>query len=132
SPRARACPMKVWLQPLGSVAQSAPLCLDHFPYVIGRRGGCDGCLPYAFISRRHCRFDQFEGQVVVQDLESYNGTFVNGAPAAKPHLLHDGDELTLGPMSFRVVLPRAEQETARDLKTRPDLADSQTQSSPVH
>jgi pSer/pThr/pTyr-binding forkhead associated (FHA) protein len=126
--------MKLWLQPLGSAAESAPLCLDHFPYVIGRRGGCDGCLPYAFISRRHCRFDQVDGQVVVQDLESYNGTFVNGTPATKPHPLSDGDELTLGPMSFRVVLPRGEQETARDLKTRPDLgmADSQTHSRPVH
>ena len=82
--------------------------------------------------RKPC--DQIDGQEVVQDLESYNGTFVNGTPAAKPHPLNDGDELTLGPMSFRVVLPRGEQETARDLKTRPDLgmADSQTHSRPVH
>ena len=126
--------MKLWLQPLGSAAQSEPLCLSSFPFVIGRRGECDASLPYAFISRRHCRFDQVEDQVVVQDLESYNGTFVNGSSAERPLVVSDGDELTLGPMSFRVVLPRAEQETARDLKTDPDLgmADSQTQARPVH
>lgn len=38
----------------------------------------------------------------MQDLGSMNGTFVNGQPASVPTPLHDGDELRLGPMSFRV------------------------------
>lgn len=113
--------MKVWLQHVGTSARDTLICLDHFPFVLGRRRECDGCLPYAFISRRHCQLTTAEGKVQIQDLESYNGTFVNGRSAVMPLFLEDGDEVTLGPMSFRVLIPRAEAETALSVHTNPDV-----------
>jgi pSer/pThr/pTyr-binding forkhead associated (FHA) protein len=105
--------MKLWLQHLGAM-ETAPkeLCLEHFPFVIGRRSDSDGCLPFAFISRRHCQFVFLDNRILVQDLESYNGTFVNGKQAGQPLPVQDGDEITLGPISFRVVMPAVLKDTA--------------------
>jgi pSer/pThr/pTyr-binding forkhead associated (FHA) protein len=116
--------MKVWLQALGTVEAPSEICLDQFPFVIGRRSDSDACLPFAFISRHHCQFIEQAGKVLVQDLESYNGTFVNGRSASLPMPVQDGDELTLGPLSFRVVMPRLTAETAEMATggTRPEIA----------
>ena len=76
--------MLVFLQNLGSVCVAQELCLDHFPYVIGRRRDSDGHLPFAFISRTHCQFLCADQQILVQDLESYNGTFLNGRRVRHP------------------------------------------------
>jgi pSer/pThr/pTyr-binding forkhead associated (FHA) protein len=116
--------MKLWLQNVGTTVPATMLCLEQFPYVIGRRRECQGCLPYAFISRQHCEFTSEEGRVQVKDLESYNGTFVNGRPALTPLPVTDGDEITLGPMSFLVLMPRADAETARSIHTQHDLTQS--------
>ncbi len=116
--------MKVWLQHVGMTAPPTLLCLDKFPFIIGRRRDCEGCLPYAFISRHHCEFTEAEGRVLVKDLESYNGTFVNGRPATSPIAIDDGDEVTVGPMSFRVFVPRADAETDKAIQTRPDFSHS--------
>jgi pSer/pThr/pTyr-binding forkhead associated (FHA) protein len=118
--------MKLWLQNVGTTVPATLLCLDQFPYVIGRRRECQGCLPYAFISRHHCEFTEEEGQVRVKDLESYNGTFVNGRPARTPMAVGDGDEITLGPMSFLVLMPRGDAETARSIHTRHDFTAADT------
>jgi pSer/pThr/pTyr-binding forkhead associated (FHA) protein len=118
--------MKLWLQNVGTAIPTPLLCLDHFPFVIGRRRDCPGCLPYAFISRHHCEFTEENGQVRVKDLESYNGTFVNGRPALMPLEVKDGDEITLGPVSFVVLMPRASAETALPVHTKPDFTLSGT------
>jgi pSer/pThr/pTyr-binding forkhead associated (FHA) protein len=106
--------MKAWLQKLGTATGTDEICLDHFPFVIGRKRDNHGCLPLAFISRRHCQFTRAGDQILVRDLESYNGTFVNGKPASQPVPVHDGDEITLGPMSFRVVLSSVQHETTEN------------------
>jgi pSer/pThr/pTyr-binding forkhead associated (FHA) protein len=116
--------MKLWLQNVGSATPATTICLDQFPFVLGRQRDCQGHLPYAFISRRHCEFTEEGGRVLVKDLESYNGTFVNGRPALKPLTVDDGDEITLGPMSFVVLIPRADAETERSIHTQHDFADS--------
>jgi pSer/pThr/pTyr-binding forkhead associated (FHA) protein len=66
----------------------------------------------AFISRHHCQFLLDGNQVLVQDLESYNGTFVNGRPASPPLPVRHGDEVSLGPVSFRVMMQGGAQDTA--------------------
>jgi pSer/pThr/pTyr-binding forkhead associated (FHA) protein len=78
------------------------IAIDRFPAVVGRGGGCDVSVPLGFVSRRHCRFVRCGGEVAVQDLESLNGTFVNGRPALLPTSVHNGDEVRLGPIRFRV------------------------------
>jgi predicted component of type VI protein secretion system len=95
--------------------------IDRYPFVIGRHRGNDGSLPLAFISRQHCRFTLEQGQVYIQDLESYNGTYVNGRRISEPTPVHPGDELSLGPLCFRVAAqpPRAETDPDCCLATVP-------------
>ncbi len=47
------------------------------------------------ISRKHARILQHGGEVLIEDLQSSNGTIVNGAPVAT-QLLKDGDKIRLG------------------------------------
>lgn len=53
------------------------------------------------VSRRHCliKKDAQEAGFRVVDLESYNGTFVNGVPAGEQSLQH-GDQIALGDVQF--------------------------------
>jgi len=58
------------------------------------------------VSRRHARILKREGTVVVEDLGSINGTFINGKRLAPylPEALHDGDQLQLGKLLIEVEL----------------------------
>jgi Nif-specific regulatory protein len=47
------------------------------------------------ISRQHCVIEMHNGQTMVTDLESHNGTFVNGIPVSKRPLAH-GDVVRIG------------------------------------
>ena len=64
--------------------------------VLGRAPNADLRLVDDGVSRHHARL-RFEGnQVWVDDLESRNGTFVNGHKIDKPVALTDGDKLQVG------------------------------------
>jgi S1-C subfamily serine protease len=49
------------------------------------------------VSSRHASIVHKEGAFVLQDLNSRNGTFVNGARITGDHTLRDGDRITFGP-----------------------------------
>src|SRR5207247_1239608 len=51
------------------------------------------------LSRNHCAFRVHDDQVTVADLESTNGTFVNGVPV-KTRVLEHGDQLKIGESTF--------------------------------
>jgi predicted component of type VI protein secretion system len=48
------------------------------------------------VSRRHARIAQQGGQVVVEDLGSTNGTYVNDQPINAPRALNPGDKVRIG------------------------------------
>lgn len=49
------------------------------------------------ISRRHARFSSLEeGSILVEDLQSANGTYVNGHRIEKPRVLRRGDRVEVG------------------------------------
>jgi len=56
------------------------------------------------VSRRHARILKREGTVVVEDLGSINGTFLNGKQLSPylPEVLHTGDQLRLGKLLIEV------------------------------
>ncbi|NJN18507.1 MAG: FHA domain-containing protein [Oscillochloris sp.] len=58
------------------------------------------------VGRRHVRIFMQRGQVMVEDLDSTNGSFVNGARLAprQARPLQNGDELRLGTLNLRVQL----------------------------
>ncbi len=65
--------------------------------VLGRDPGCAIVIDDdAYISQRHVRFFDFEGQPMVEDLGSTNGTFHNGAKLTGTKLLHPGDRVQAG------------------------------------
>lgn len=103
--------MVMRLEMVGPADEALHVVIDHFPFVIGRRSASDCSMPLASISRRHCQFTREADQVLVQDLSSYNGTFVNGRRALKPLIVQHGDELCLGPIQFRVLIRSPLQET---------------------
>jgi pSer/pThr/pTyr-binding forkhead associated (FHA) protein len=94
--------MKMFLQTCCPLTRAREIVVGRFPFVIGRRSDADGCLTLPYVSRRHCRFTRTGNQLWVQDLESYNGTYVIGLKASTPLPVHDGDVVTLGLCSFRV------------------------------
>lgn len=56
------------------------------------------------VSRIHAAFRRGEGVLAIVDLDSTNGTFLNGHRLAshQPHLVRDGDELRLGALSMNI------------------------------
>ncbi len=63
--------------------------------VIGRATSATLRLHDDGISRRHCRILQLGARVVIEDLQSANGTLVNG-DLVHHHELKDGDKIRLG------------------------------------
>ena len=73
---------------------------------IGRTARADFIIEGALVSRLHCRVSADKsGQLVVEDLESTNGTFVN-AVRAKRAVLREGDVLGVGRVEFCVTQNR--------------------------
>lgn len=71
--------------------------------VVGRQPSCDLPLTGLEVSRRHCSFELVEGLVVVTDIGSTNGTFVNGVRVQGPATLRDGAEIRVGSHTLRYV-----------------------------
>ena len=73
-------------------------------HVIGRSPACQIIIPHDSVSRRHARLSIAGSDVVVTDLNSRNGTFLNGTrlSAHRPYQIRDGDEIRLGQMVMRV------------------------------
>jgi len=63
--------------------------------VVGREGTCDIYVESKQVSRRHCLLQVTERGLLVKDLESTNGTFVNGIPMTDGYI-NAGDRLGLG------------------------------------
>ncbi len=75
-----------------------------FPFyakmIIGRHSTNDIPLPDRTVSKRHAVIGRVRGQAVVKDLDSRNGTFVNGQKVEKA-ILSCGDILKVGSVMFR-------------------------------
>lgn len=63
--------------------------------VIGRGPECDIVLPERQVSRQHARVRSEGDHYYIEDLESKNGTLINGRPLKGEIELRDGDEIEL-------------------------------------
>jgi pSer/pThr/pTyr-binding forkhead associated (FHA) protein len=70
--------------------------------ILGRARGNAVRIPSAEVSRRHCRLWQEGGLLFVEDLESVNGTFLNGESVRQRVVVRPGDHLEVGPVTFTV------------------------------
>ena len=87
---------------------------------IGRAPASDFRVEAALVSRLHCRLTAGAAELEVVDLESTNGTFVNGARVERA-VLKSGDRLSVGKIEF--VVSRAAKSA--DVAEGPKDADLQ-------
>ena len=78
--------------------------------VVGRGRQADLVLSEPTISRSHTALVFAEGEWFAEDLNSTNGTLVNGTRTARARL-KDGDELQLGRLILRARLKNESEET---------------------
>jgi len=78
--------------------------------VIGRSGDCGISIPSEEISRQHARVTPSAEGLLVEDLGSANGTYINGK-RIQSGLLKPGEELRLDTVRFLLVAPGAEIPT---------------------
>lgn len=69
---------------------AAALCL------LGRSPLCQVFVPRQIVSRHHAQIEPAGARFLLRDLDSANGTYVNGRRLVEPHLLVDGDQIGLG------------------------------------
>lgn len=69
---------------------------------MGRQQGCQVRINSSQVSRKHCELFEKLGHLLVKDLGSSNGTFVNGKKINQQQVLEIGDELWVGPIRFRI------------------------------
>jgi pSer/pThr/pTyr-binding forkhead associated (FHA) protein len=74
--------------------------------LIGRRQDCDLSIPLSIVSRKHCEICVEQNKLMIRDLHSKNGTFVNGQKVEEMHL-NPGDRLSFGPVIFVVQIDGA-------------------------
>ena len=81
--------------------------------VVGREQDAALWIDHASVSRRHARIVIADGKATLEDLESKNGTYLNGEGIRRPAPLSDGDEVRIGPetMVFRSMLPLGSTKT---------------------
>jgi hypothetical protein len=79
------------------------IALNKGTLILGRDESCDIVLERTEISRRHCLLQQIVRGLAFRDLESANGTFVNGIRAAQG-FIHANDKIRLGSVNFTVHL----------------------------
>ena len=72
------------------------------PAVVGREPGVEVCIEHDSISRKHCQFSQnFEGALVIKDLQSMNGTYVNDS-RIQQKTLTPSDTIQVGALRFEI------------------------------
>ncbi len=104
-------------QPAGAATHShshtdaAPssIAISRTAQVIGRTPPTGGIrLDHPSISRRHAELGSDGDGPYIRDLDSTNGTLLNSAPIRGKHPLRPGDQISIGPHSYRVVEDRLE------------------------
>jgi Nif-specific regulatory protein len=72
------------------------------------------------LSRQHCVIDRSGAGLLIRDLGSKNGVFVNGCPVTE-RALADGDQIRIGDSALLLMLPRAGTASVRHA---PSLVDT--------
>ena len=70
--------------------------------IVGRHDECHLKIKSSQVSRQHCHLFEKKGLLLVKDLGSANGTYVNGKRVKEQQVLEPGDELTIGDVQLRV------------------------------
>ena len=72
------------------------------PVIVGRSPGADIVIGAGYVSGRHARFSLMGQNLFVEDLDSTNGTAVNGQRIDAPYALKNNDVVNVGDVAMRV------------------------------
>jgi pSer/pThr/pTyr-binding forkhead associated (FHA) protein len=99
--------MKLTLVVTRRTAPCTEIPVGRFPFLIGRNPKCHLRPATPLVSARHCSIDYRDDRVLIRDLNSTNGTSLNGEMIQAETELHDGDKLRVGPIKLLVQLEAA-------------------------
>ncbi len=98
--------MQVILKVLGGTHEGKEIRIKDEKFLIGRSDSCQLRPKSESISRKHCAIVQKDGRVLLVDLKSRNGTFVNEKQLSpeKAKILKSGDKIRCGQLEFELVI----------------------------
>jgi len=76
--------------------------IDRQPFVVGRQSGTSMKLQFRTVSGNHAELRIVDGRLVIRDLESTNGTYVNGKRITDPTFVSDEDLIHFAEAPFRI------------------------------
>ncbi len=94
--------MEVKLVVVKGSRQAQAIALRDPETIVGRHKGCGLRIPSAEVSRRHCRLSLQNDYLTIEDLNSSNGCYLNGTRVRGVEIVRPGDQLEIGPVTFRV------------------------------
>lgn len=71
---------------------------------LGRDASCDISIPVEHLSRRHAEVEVKGGKLLIRDLDSSNGTFLNGKKITETYA-KSGDKIKLDVITFEIIGP---------------------------
>ncbi len=86
---------------LRSLSGGPDISVDRPLVLVGRHPRCDARLDSEWVSLRHCVLSEDGGEVVVRDLCSTNGTWINGWRVERGRL-RPGDLMSIAYVHFRI------------------------------
>ena len=112
---------------VGGDAKAAEIPL-RLPTTIGRGREATLTLPHPLVSRQHCSLFERDGVLLVRDLKSLNGTYVNSQRIEHESELRPNELLTIGNVTFRAVYTlAAEPAAANSSDASPDSSAAELQ-----
>jgi len=108
-----------WLIVEAGLDSKTPLQLESALQVLGKSADCDIQIDNRFVSRKHCQVEIVDNALVITDLDSKNGTFINNLRlvANEPHTLEEGDTIDLAVNAVKLRVPVSARDSEDQTET---------------
>ncbi len=100
-PAKRLTPQPTFVVTTEGPLKGTSLVIDDDDKVIGRRDSSDLVVADPHVSLAHARVKRRQGAILIEDLGSTNGTFVNGEQLTTSRALRHGDVVNFGSVETR-------------------------------
>jgi predicted component of type VI protein secretion system len=87
-------------------SQGKAIPVTRFPFLIGRDPACQLRPGSGLVSGRHCALILRQGGLFLRDLNSTNGTLLDGVALGEERQLKGGERIQVGPLVFGVTIER--------------------------
>lgn len=102
---------ELWLKYVDEEGEAQRILIEQNSFTMGRHSGNDLSVASGKLSREHAKIDSFSSVFVISDLNSSNGTTINGEKLDEPKVLENGDLIDLGGgLQIEVEIPSDEPE----------------------